>query len=222
VARCHDQSVHLEHTGDNDALLANETRAFPDAPPSEASSNTPIGQDSESSHAELPFRAFVALVERALHAALGRCSVPPGERHELVQSALVKLTLRGGGLAHLPANVRGAYASKAVVKTFLNARRATERRRNLEHEWATCHAIGAAGGEEQLARADLVSRALEILEGLPEGLRTVIVACDLEGLSHAEAAHELGLPLGTVNSRHRKALSAWRQACLTELREEAV
>ena len=39
------------------------------------------------------------------------------------------------------------------------------------------------------------------IDRLPDRLRLPIVLCYLEGLTHAEAAHQLGWPVGTVESR---------------------
>lgn len=36
---------------------------------------------------------------------------------------------------------------------------------------------------------------------LPEAFREVVILCDLEGLSYAETAQQLGVPIGTVRSR---------------------
>lgn len=40
---------------------------------------------------------------------------------------------------------------------------------------------------------------------LPEGQRAAVVLCDLEGLTHEEAARRLGCPVGTVESRLSRA-----------------
>ena len=48
---------------------------------------------------------------------------------------------------------------------------------------------------------DDVSKALEVL---PEEFRTVVILCDIEGLSYEEIAEFLQIPVGTVRSRlHR-------------------
>jgi len=39
------------------------------------------------------------------------------------------------------------------------------------------------------------------LRSLPPALRETVVLCDLQGLSHEEAASSLGIPVGTVKSR---------------------
>ncbi|MCS7185318.1 MAG: sigma-70 family RNA polymerase sigma factor [Armatimonadota bacterium] len=49
------------------------------------------------------------------------------------------------------------------------------------------------------------------LERLPEPFREVVVLCDIEGLSYAEAAQALGIPIGTVRSRLSRAREALRR-----------
>jgi RNA polymerase sigma-70 factor (ECF subfamily) len=39
------------------------------------------------------------------------------------------------------------------------------------------------------------------LEKLPDAFREAVILCDLQGLSYAEAAQQLGVPIGTVRSR---------------------
>lgn len=45
----------------------------------------------------------------------------------------------------------------------------------------------------------------EALQRLPYEHRQPVVLCDLQGLSYEEAAHALGIPLGTVKSRLNRA-----------------
>lgn len=65
---------------------------------------------------------------------------------------------------------------------------------------------GRPGGErddpaaELMRREDIQAVRAAIL-GLPERFREVVVLCELEGLSYAEAAESLGIPIGTIRSR---------------------
>ena len=71
---------------------------------------------------------------------------------------------------------------------------------------ATMAGTSAAG--EQTQRAEL-ARAL--LDRLPEAQREVFILFELEQLSGEEIAAELGIPLGTVRSRLRRARDAFRR-----------
>ncbi len=55
---------------------------------------------------------------------------------------------------------------------------------------------------------DEVAKALE---KLPEPFREVVILCDIEGLSYAEVAEALGIPIGTVRSRLSRARETLRQ-----------
>ena len=80
----------------------------------------------------------------------------------------------------------GARASAAM--------RRTHERRRAEMEPRSVGDPGGADDELKAALHEEVGR-------LPEGYRTAIVLCDLEGLTHEEAARRLGWPIGTVKSR---------------------
>src|SRR5205823_5476762 len=51
----------------------------------------------------------------------------------------------------------------------------------------------------------------EELRNLPAVCRAALVACHLEGLSTAEAAHRLGVPAGTLKSRLQRGRDLLRQ-----------
>lgn len=57
---------------------------------------------------------------------------------------------------------------------------------------------------------DALQRAWALLEALPDDLREVLVLCDLEGRTDAEAAQLIGIPVGTAKSRLRRARAQFR------------
>lgn len=60
------------------------------------------------------------------------------------------------------------------------------------------------------------SRLGRAVEGLPRGHREVVVLCYGRGMSQAEAASVLGVPVGTVKSRMHAAMGRLREALADE------
>ncbi|TPE52630.1 sigma-70 family RNA polymerase sigma factor [Amaricoccus solimangrovi] len=75
-------------------------------------------------------------------------------------------------------------------------------------------------GYLRMNAAERERRIREGLAGLAEDQRAVLVAAFYDGLSHAEIAAKLGLPLGTVKSRIRLAFRHLRGALGDTLAEE--
>jgi RNA polymerase sigma-70 factor (ECF subfamily) len=65
--------------------------------------------------------------------------------------------------------------------------------------------VPAPGAESRAERDNLAAAVREALEDMPAELREVIVLCELEERNGAEVAELLGVPLGTVKSRLRRA-----------------
>jgi RNA polymerase sigma-70 factor (ECF subfamily) len=67
--------------------------------------------------------------------------------------------------------------------------------------------VGLLVDESAISPEDaLLARVLDeeverALEKLPDAFREAVILCDLQGLSYAEAAQQLGVPIGTVRSR---------------------
>lgn len=79
------------------------------------------------------------------------------------------------------------------------------RRRAWVRRWA-----GAITGEvpdpvDRFAESDLAAAVQAALDALPHDLREVLVLCEVEGRTDSEAAVLLGIPLGTIKSRLRRA-----------------
>jgi len=55
----------------------------------------------------------------------------------------------------------------------------------------------------RLVTSQRARRVAELLDRLPEAQRVLLILCDLEGRTSAEAARLLGVPVGTVKSRLR-------------------
>jgi RNA polymerase sigma factor (sigma-70 family) len=142
--------------------------------------------------------AFAALVERHGPMVLRTCRAvlrDPHDAHDAFQATFLVLVRRAGSLW-----VRDSLAPwlhQTARRTACCARSVAARR--LRHERA------AAGRERTSVRYegpdDLGEVLDEELARLPEPFRSAVVLCLVEGLTHEQAAHRLGWPVGTVESR---------------------
>lgn len=78
------------------------------------------------------------------------------------------------------------------------------------------------GGLQALSATQVSVRVQECIAGLPEDQRAVLRAAFYDGLSHAEIAAHLDLPLGTVKSRIRLAFRAMRAELGEDMAEEII
>ena len=142
--------------------------------------------------------AFAALVERHGPMVLRVARATLGDEHsahDAFQATFLILARKARSLW-----VRDSLGPwlHAVAFRVANHSRALEARRR-RHEQA------ASGPEahdpRDWSRDDLARAIHEEIDRLPEPYRAAIVTCHLEGLTQQEAAHRLGWPLGTLQSR---------------------
>lgn len=93
----------------------------------------------------------------------------------------------------------------AVTRRVLASHRRQAWGRRWAGEIAPDHADSGPHPEEAASRAELVAQVTAVLEELPDDLREILVLCDIEQRTDAEAAGLLGWPEGTAKSRLRRA-----------------
>lgn len=136
-------------------------------------------------------------LDRLYRAAWALCG-SPHEAEDLVQETFARVLAR-------PRLLRGqdelAYLMTVLRNTFLTDRRtATRRPRVSSTTIDEIEPVDPRGGE----RPDEALQAREVftaIAGLPERYRLALVACDIAGLSHREAAHVLDTKEATVATR---------------------
>lgn len=64
---------------------------------------------------------------------------------------------------------------------------------------------------ESLERRETVELVRRALRGMRSNHRAVLTMCDMEGTRYSEAAHMIGVPLGTLRSRLHRARLVFRQ-----------
>ena len=144
---------------------------------------------------------------------------------DVVQAALLTYWQRRdeSGLVGEPSDRPSPYCMGILVKLALNQRRARARRLHIER------AASSQPGEEAppAAASDPVQIAVageawELVLTLPARERDILITRFGLGRTQQETADELGLPLGTVKSRERRALRALRKRYGVEMPGVAV
>lgn len=142
--------------------------------------------------------AFAEIVRRHGPMVLAVCRRVTGRAHDAddaFQAAFMVLARRAGHLARPELLANWLYG--VAYRTALEARAA--RRRAEEH--AVPHAPEPAAPPPPEDTAELRRAIDEELARLPDKYRAAVVLCELEGVSRAVAAAQLGIPEGTLSSR---------------------
>ncbi len=144
--------------------------------------------------------AFATLVQRHGRMVWRVCLRVLGETHQAEDAFQATFLV----LAQQARSVRrreslASWLHGVAYRVASCSRSAGSRRKRHEERYAQCR-VGTFPGE-RAETAELARIVHEELSRLPERLRAPIVLCDLEEVSHEQAALRLGWPVGTVKSR---------------------
>src|SRR5262249_30291098 len=142
--------------------------------------------------------AFAALVRRHGPMVLGVCRRLLNNRadaDDAFQATFLVLARRARSVHKQ--SCLGSWLYTVAHRTASEARRTEHRHRVKEHRAATMRSEAVAPDVPN-DLTDILDRELSLL---PEHYRAAVVACELEGLSRAEAARRLGWPEGTLSCR---------------------
>ncbi len=145
--------------------------------------------------------AFEVLVRRHGTLVWGVCRRTLGSHHDAedaFQATFLVLARRAASI--VPRERLPNWLHGVARQTALKARAMASRRRRRETPMATLPEPAVVGPE-----SNRVDDRLEWLDRelghLPDRYREAIVLCELEGLTHQEAARRLGCPVGTLSAR---------------------
>jgi RNA polymerase sigma factor (sigma-70 family) len=147
--------------------------------------------------------AFEALAARHGGMVLGVCRRLAGDGHaaeDAFQATFLVLARRAGTLGG--EGSLGPWLHGVARRVATRARQQAARRRSVERPGV---AVESLAGRPESGDPELRAVLDEEIGRLPPRYRAAIVLCYLEGLTHEEAAHRLGCPLGTVRSRVARA-----------------
>jgi RNA polymerase sigma factor (sigma-70 family) len=144
--------------------------------------------------------AFAVLVERHGPLVTGVCRAVLRDQHaaeDAFQATFLVLVKKASSL-RLHSSL-GPWLHAVAYRVACDARSTAARR--AKHERRVAEMAAQAEGTTRRPVEDLESSLHEEIEKLAERHRRPIVLCDLEGLTHEQAARLLGTPVGTIKSR---------------------
>jgi RNA polymerase sigma factor (sigma-70 family) len=146
--------------------------------------------------------AFETIVRRHGPMVLGVCRRVLGNCHDAedaFQATFLVLTRKASTIR--PRKMVGNWLYGVALRTALEARKSGARRQGKERQYAEARQVG--GGEQM--DDELLAVLDQEVSRLPDRYRAVLVLCDLEEATRAEAARRLGCKEGTVASRLDRA-----------------
>lgn len=158
---------------------------------------------------ELTFEQLIEQQIDGLYRAAMRYTRDPQRAEDLVHDTVVR-ALRFRDSFKMGTNFK-AWIYTILTNTFIHKYRRQQREREIlngahradvEQRFHSDAARDAAHSPENTYLKNMLSDdVLHALDSLAEDYRTVIVLCDLEGLSYKEIAEVIDRPVGTVMSR---------------------
>lgn len=158
------------------------------------------------------FRAAITPLLDVAFRVLRRLGVRDEEIDDALQTVLVVADRRFDDLATQQELKAYVCAACVNVARDVGRRRARQVARTVEVDDVEATASEAPDPEEAIRRKQALELLQHILETMDHDRRVVFVLYELEELTGQEIAEHLGIPLGTVSSRLRKAREELRAA----------
>ncbi len=162
--------------------------------------------DEQGAHLGTPqFEALYLRLEKPVFNVVYRWLWNTEEERDVTQEAFMKVW-------DARKRVVLATVEPLVFRSALNLAANRLRGRKLRHFFSLESAENEADARaDPHASLELVQKRASVrqaIDGLPEKLRSVVVMCELSGLSTQQIADALQIPPGTVSSRRSLAMSA--------------
>ncbi|AKU94819.1 RNA polymerase sigma factor RpoE [Labilithrix luteola] len=168
--------------------------------------------DARDGQRDRVFRTAIAPLIDVAYRVLRRLGVHDREIDDALQTVLVAADRRFDELEGPTVLKAFVCASCVNVARDLGRRRARTTARTKDVEDLEQSPTSEPGPEDALGRKEGLAMVQRILTSMEEEKRVVFVLYELEELTGQEIADHLGIPVGTVSSRLRKAREEFRSA----------
>jgi RNA polymerase sigma-70 factor, ECF subfamily len=178
----------------------------------EASPSEAIVRENHARFLAHLLESYLQIVWRTLR----RCGVPASAADDAAQEVFMVAARK---LDDIVVGREKQFLCGIAVRVAANWRRANATRGEAPSIQPLTELPSTLPGPAELLHRKRLREAMQqILEALPEDLRTAFVLFELEGFTVPEVAEVLAVPLGTAASKLRRAREAFRAAA-AQLRE---
>jgi RNA polymerase sigma-70 factor (ECF subfamily) len=153
-------------------------------------------------HAERRLRSMVDKYFAFIWRCLQRNGTPEADIDDVLQRVFLTASRR---LAEIRPGAERSFLLAAAMREAGHVRRSYRRRGEVTPEALQDKSTGALRPDELAHRRRALERVSLLLDAMDDELRAVFVLCDVEELSSQEVSQALGIPVGTVKSRLRRA-----------------
>jgi RNA polymerase sigma factor (sigma-70 family) len=154
---------------------------------------------------------------RAALRYLERRGIPRDRAQDYVQDAFMRVMELDAGVRCGATATAGSYVVRAALNAHKDDVRVTARRNIREGQWMLLASAQTVEADRlPLQRIEDAQRhevLWDALAALPPDLLWPLLLCDGGDYSDDRAARELGMPVGTLKSRKRRARAAARKVC---------
>lgn len=177
--------------------------------PSATASAMASGPRSLASDDDVRLRRVVREYHDFVWRSLRRMGVPEHGAEDAAQQVFLVMAGRLNAVSY---DNERSFLFGTVIRVASDVRRAQARRRELIGEDAA-EPVDESPSAEAIVDEKKAREMLDrILESMPDDMRTVFVLSELEELVAPEVAEVLGIPVGTVASRLRRAREHFQTA----------
>jgi len=173
---------------------------------SELSAGVPWAAEADSARLRQLVKSHLAFVWRSLR----RFGMFDADIDDAAQEVFLVISKR---LDEIPVEKEKSFLYSTAVRVAANMRRSKKRRTAAYDKFEVAPATENQATPESISEQAQARELLnQLLEGMPDDLREVLVLFEIEELGIGEIAEVLQIPMGTVGSRLRRARERFKAA----------